>query len=148
MSDECSAAFGVLDDHVTECHKCLSPRLPTTFPPFTFVTPCGFCLPKPTRLGRRWREITTSRSSLWTLVRMQPPNLVSIFLERPGGLPLNACTVSDLWDELAYVRMVSRSPTTLHGMSTVGSLSLKGVSFDTKPLRFISLTAFVLYRLA
>lgn len=155
-------------------HYCSSP---------TFDTPWYVCLLKSTHLCHRWREIITSCPTLWALIRLQPPKIASIFLERSGDLPLNIYTLYDFCCEPAYLsrtktlrlresgidglseifsRLTVPSPVIseviievtgsaygycpdlppLFGdVSTIRSLSLDGLSFDTKFLHFTSLTS-------
>jgi hypothetical protein len=149
----------------------------------TFDTPWYACLLKSTHLCHRWREIITSCPSLWTLIRLQPPKIASIFLERSGDLPLNIYTLSDPCYGPVHLRRIKtlrlrRSgldglsevfsrltvpspviaeviievtgsaygycpdlPPLFGDISTIRSLSLDGLSFNTKLLCFTSLTS-------
>ena len=149
----------------------------------TFDTPWYICLLKSTHLCQRWREIITSCPSLWTLIRLQPPKIASVFLERSRDLPLDIYTLYDFCCEPPYLsriktlrlrefgldglsktfsRLTVPSPLiseviievtgSVYGycpdlpplfgdMSTIRSLSLDGLSFDTKLLCFASLTS-------
>ena len=122
---------------------------------------------------------------LWAVIRLQPPKIASIFLERSGSFPLEIYTLYDSCCEPAHL---SRTKTLrlresgLYGLSkafsrlavpspiiseviievtgfaaadedcpdlpplfgdtsTIRSLSLEGLAFDTKLLRFTSLTS-------
>ena len=149
----------------------------------TFDTPWYVCLLKSTHLCHRWREIITSCPSLWASIRLQPPKVASIFLERSGDLPLDIYTLHDFCCEpvhLSRIKKLRLRESSLDGLSkifsrltvpssiiseviievtdpvhgyfpglpplfgdtsTIRSLSLDGLSFDTKLLRFTSLTS-------
>ena len=125
----------------------------------------------------------TSCPGLWAVIRLQPPKIASIFLERSGAFPLDIYTLSDSCcepvhlsrtktlrlrvsglDELSktFSRLTVPSPIIseviievtgftngyfpdlppLFGdTSTIRSLSLEALVFDTKLLRFTSLTS-------
>jgi len=148
-----------------------------------FDTPWHVCLLRSTHLCHRWREIITSCPNLWALIRLQPPKIASLFLERSGDFPLDIYTLYDLCCEPAYLNRIKTLRIRESGLdglskifsrltvpspiiseviievtgsaygycpdlpplfgngSTIRSLSLDGLSFDTKLLRFTSLTS-------